>query len=287
MNYPVGFVVSKYEGVYKQLILTQRQLTVGYYGWRTGAFTTLPSGLRVYPELNAGSVAVQHLFSILYKDASWRNALYGSGNFIDLHTDMFGDPWQRAAQIEPLLPAGLTQPPLELPFPRGEAWNLTGGPHAAWGIGSAQGGLDFAPSRPARGCTASDSWATAAAAGVVTRSGNGIVVLDLDGDGYEQTGWSLMYLHIASQNRAPAGARLNVDDPIGHPSCEGGVSTGTHIHLARKYNGEWIAADGPLPFVLSGWVAFAGEKNYQGGLIKGNEIITAQPSGARGSQITR
>jgi hypothetical protein len=96
-----------------------------------------------------------------------------------------------------------------------------------------------------------------------------------------------MYLHVGTDGRTPSGTLLNADDPIGHPSCEGGVSTGTHIHLARKYNGEWIASDGPLPFVLSGWVAFAGEKNYQGGLIKDGEIITAQPGGSRGSQITR
>jgi LasA protease len=286
-SYPMGFVVATYEGLYKQLILTQRQLTIGYYGWRTGSFTQLPLGIRVHPELNAGSVAVQHLFSVLYKEDNWRQALYGPDSFIRLHTEMFGDPWSRAAQVEPLLPSGLQQPALNLPFRPGEPWNLTGGPHAAWGIGSAQGGLDFAPSRPVRGCTDSDAWAVASAPGVVTRSGRGVVVLDLDGDGKEQTGWSLLYLHIGTNGRAPSGARLNADDPIGHPSCEGGVSTGTHIHLARKYNGEWIAASGPLPFILSDWVAFAGEKNYQGGLIKGSEVVTAQPGGSRGSQLTR
>ena len=44
---------------------------------------------------------------------------------------------------------------------------------------------------------------------------------------------------------------VETDDRIGHASCEGGVSTGTHLHFARKYNGEWVLADGPLPFVLS------------------------------------
>jgi LasA protease len=133
------------KAVYKQLILTQRQLTIGYYGWRTGSFTQLPLGIPVHPELNAGSVAVQHLFGVLYKEDNWRQALYGPNNFIQLHIEMFGDPWARAAQVEPLLPAGSAQPALELPFRPGEPWNLTGGPHASWGIGSAQGGLDFAP----------------------------------------------------------------------------------------------------------------------------------------------
>ncbi|RLT53418.1 MAG: hypothetical protein DWI67_03800 [Chloroflexi bacterium] len=39
------------------------------------------------------------------------------------------------------------------------------------------------------------------------------------------------------------------------------------MHLARKYNGEWIAADGPLPFELGGWRAVTGAKKYQGQLL--------------------
>jgi hypothetical protein len=70
-----------------------------------------------------------------------------------------------------------------------------------------------------------------------------------------------------------------MSDRIGHASCEGGISTGTHLHIARKYNGEWIAADGPIPFVLSGWTAFAGEKPYVGKLIKGDKIIPADVYG--------
>ena len=38
---------------------------------------------------------------------------------------------------------------------------------------------------------------------------------------------------------------------------EGGHVTGTHVHIARKYNGEWIPADG-LAFNLEGWVAHDG-----------------------------
>jgi LasA protease len=78
-----------------------------------------------------------------------------------------------------------------------------------------------------------------------------------------------------------------LNDRIGHPSCEGGTSTGTHFHIARKYSGEWIAADGPLPFVLGGWQAYAGVKNYQGGLIKNDQEIVASPVGPRSSIIMR
>jgi hypothetical protein len=98
--------------------------------------------------------------------------------------------------------------------------------------------------------------------------------LDLDGDGHEGTGWSLFHLHIDDDGMVPVGSVVAAGDPLGHPSCEGGRATGTHVHIARKYNGEWIIADGPIPFVLSGWTVVAGEKPYQGKMVKeGREIV--------------
>jgi len=81
-----------------------------------------------------------------------------------------------------------------------------------------------------------------------------VAVLDLDGDGNERTGWVILYLHLASQDMIRQGVMVKIGDPIGHPSCEGGKATGTHVHIARKYNGEWIPADGALPFTSTvGW----------------------------------
>jgi hypothetical protein len=68
---------------------------------------------------------------------------------------------------------------------------------------------------------------------------------------------------------------LEAGDPIGHPSCEGGKSTGTHIHIARKYNGEWMLAEGPLAFNLEGWVAYNGGAPYFGTMTRFGETITA------------
>ena len=85
-------------------------------------------------------------------------------------------------------------------------------------------------------------------AGVNARSGTGIVVVDLDGDGDERTGWNIFYLHVATDRSVEAGSLVNAGDSIGHPSCEGKSvqANGTHIHIARKYNGEWVPADGTL-----------------------------------------
>jgi hypothetical protein len=112
----------------------------------------------------------------------------------------------------------------------------------------------------------------AAAAGVVVRADDSMVVLDLDGDGQETTGWVLTHLHIDDDGMVPVGTRLEAGDPLGHPSCEGGRATGTHVHIARKYNGEWIPADGLLPglapFTLGGWVAARGAEPYQGRMMR-------------------
>ena len=85
-----------------------------------------------------------------------------------------------------------------------------------------------------------------------------------------------------------AGDEVNTGDRLGHPSCEGGISTGTHVHMARKYNGEWMTADGPTPFVLSGWAVHNGAAIYKGSLTKPGEIlVTASSYSAPGSQLSR
>jgi LasA protease len=176
---------------------------------------------------------------------------------------------------------------LELPFLPGERWALTGGPHITWNTGTPRGAIDFAPVTGEPRCAVSRAWVTASASGVVTRSERSVVVIDLDGDGLEQTGWALVYLHMAESERVPAGVWVDLDDPIGHPSCEGGTSTGTHVHLARKFNGEWLPASGMVPFILSGWEVQAGERAYEGYLVKGDQVVSARPEGSSSSSIYR
>ena len=200
---------------------------------------------------------------------------------------MFGDPWARAATVEPLFPSGIVQPELILPFTRNWKWSYTGGPHGAWEHDGAYAAIDFAPGSTEPGCVKSTAWVLAASSGLVVRSGGGIVVLDLDGDGREQTGWVLLYLHVSSEQRVPVGQWVDLGDPLGHPSCEGGMSTGTHLHIARKYNGEWIPADGPLPFNLGGWVAHAGAAAYKGTLTRGDQTVEACTCSSAASHLVR
>jgi hypothetical protein len=110
-------------------------------------------------------------------------------------------------------------------------------------------------------------------------------VLDLDGDSDERTGWVIFYLHVATEGRATVGAVLKAGDPIGHPSCEGGKATGTHVHIARKYNGEWISAEGSLAFDLEGWMAHNGAQPYLGSLTRYSRTVTACECSDRNSQV--
>lgn len=274
-SYPMGQIDQQIPGLYRQLTWLANELGNGYYGWRAGKLTDLRfedgATVRLAPDLNAGTVALQYFFSLDQTLSGWV-AEWESERFLDIYTRFFGDPW---AFDYPLFEPGVEQPPLILPFIEGHIWSFTGGPHGAWERESAWAALDFAPAASVTGCYVSEDWAVASAPGIVVRSEHGTVVLDLDGDGREHSGWALLYLHLAEDQRVEEGELVAAGDLLGHPSCEGGIATGTHIHLARKYNGEWILADGPIPFNLDGWVAQAGSKPYQGVLVRGDEQVLA------------
>jgi murein DD-endopeptidase MepM/ murein hydrolase activator NlpD len=290
-DYPLGLMGLQNRGLYTQLVWAVNNLSIGYYGWREGYLTEIEfsDGVtgRLAPDLNAGTVALQYYFARLFDTQGWVSALDSKQGFPALYEQMFGNPWLRAPRFEPLYPPELTQPPMILPFLINQMWSYTGGPHGAWEHDGSQAALDFAPASLVSGCVKSDAWVVAAAAGLVVRSGNGVVVIDLDGDGYEQTGWVLLYLHLTSEGKAPVGKMVETGDILGHPSCEGGKATGTHIHMARKYNGEWIPADGPVPFNLNGWVAHAGTKPYLGTLTRDDDVVSASVYGSFESRIRR
>lgn len=286
LKYPLGNKAPEAQGLYRQLTWLANELGTGYYGWRAGTLTELvfpdSSIVRLAPGVNAGTVGLQYYFSLRGSGRSWAEAVSPVG-FIETYHRLFGDPFD---YTYPLFETGVQQPDLILPFFEGRIWALTGGPHGAWERESAWAALDLAPSSVLPGCVKSEEWVLAAAPGVVARTGVGVVVLDLDGDGEEQTGWNLLYLHV-SNKQVKEGDFMETGDLIGRPSCEGGIATGSHLHFARKYNGEWVLADGPLPFNLSGWVAQAGLKQYQGALIKGDEVVLACSCANQQTNISR
>lgn len=286
--YPMAWIDANRQGLYRQLAWAANTLNRGYYQWRGGrtAAWVLADGsvVPIAPTINPGTAAIQYFFAQYHPRAAWEKAVSESG-FFATYQALFGYPFDYA--LEPLLPADLFQPPLQLPFEEGETWRFTGGPHGGWGDGSAWAALDFAPPGDALGCVPSEAWVVAVADGLVVRAANGVVVLDLDGDGLEQTGWTVLYLHIEGRDRIPAGTFVKAGERLGHPSCEGGVSSGTHVHLARRYNGEWIPAAQGIPFVLDGWLPLESEQEYDGYLVRDGQRIEAYAGIAPNNGIRR
>ncbi|NDJ77858.1 MAG: peptidoglycan DD-metalloendopeptidase family protein [Chloroflexi bacterium] len=271
-RYPFGLVDDGLQGLEDQTIAMANALNQGYYAWKyRGDIPVQPmvlsDGTRLVLDatLNPGTIGVQYALGIYNTYERWQTDVSATG-FYQTYVSLFGNPF--AYTIDPLVPRDLQQPDLTLPFAPGEIWRYSGGPHGGYNTGSAWAAIDFAPPDlpddypVTSSCYLSPYAVIASAPGVVVRSADGQVVLDLDGDGNEHTGWTLLYMHVDQQNRVQVGDQLQTGDRIGQPSCEGGFSNGTHLHFARRYNGEWIPAEctdcapdvTAPPFVLSGWV---------------------------------
>ncbi len=277
-------------GLYRQLAWTANQLNWGFYSWKYygNQFITFPTGERITlgAALNAGTVGLRYLVSRFSAVNNWEADVRG---LLATYQRLFALP--ELSTTDYTTEVSAEQPVFELPFRAGDIWFYTGGHHGGWGRGSAWGAIGFAPPDDRQpgspSCYVSQFPITAVADGIIARSGDGTVILDLDGDGDETTGWTILYLHIATDGRIPAGSSVGTGDPIGFASCEGGVSNATHMHIARRYNGEWIpnTCDDclqprmPFPaFVMSGWSFYGlADQEYQGyATLDGNLIVAEQ-----------
>lgn len=175
----------------------------GYYLWRANAISTVvlnDSTLApLDPTMDAGTAAVQYFFSDLDDHATWELNRAPTGMLLTYYV-FFGNPFDYA--IEPVVPASLQQPAMTLPFEEGQTWYFTGGPHGGWDKGLHGPRLiSFQPGDHGS-CLASPFWIISMAGGLVLRASNGALIQDLDNDGYEQTGWTILYMHIAADQRA-------------------------------------------------------------------------------------
>lgn len=289
-TYPLGAPASPFgfdrNGLYRQLAWAADQLNLGYYRRKYARLTAIEfseqgTALRLADTLNPGTAAVQYMLSQYSTYEAWQREVGQSGLYAT-YLALFGDPFADA--VDTLTPLGLEQPALTLPFAAGKEWFYTGGPHGGWGSGSAWAAVDFAPpddpATVSSACYVSENFVTAVAPGVIARAGEGSVILDLDGDGDEATGWTILYLHIDELDRVVPGSIVGLGDLIGRPSCDGGFSNATHLHIARRYNGEWIPADcSTCPperatpnFTMSDWTVYGyTNQEYQGYMTKAGD----------------
>ena len=218
-DYPFGVVDLDEKGLLRQLKWAVNHLSIGYYGWREGRLNEIQfkdgATARLEPDLNAGTVALLYYFAQFHNSQDWLHVVNPEVGFPAVYEQMFGNPWMRANSVEPLFPPGIRQPHMELPFMFNQMWSYTGGPHGAWEKDGSWAAIDFSPARTESGCVESTAYVTASAAGLVVRSDNGVVVVDLDGDGFEQTGWAVVYLHIETKDRVAKGKWVETGDLIG------------------------------------------------------------------------
>ncbi len=267
-----------------ELAWTADKLNYGYYQWKNNRINQWilndDTVVAVNPEINAATAALQYFFSQIYGKDDWLYAVSEFG---------FNMTYRKLFDITEInyrqdaLPASF--PELTFPFPSGETWNFTSGPHYGWSNGTPWSAVDFIPPKVI-GCESSDAWVVAAADGIIIYSDRGVVLQDLDGDGDPATGWLLVYLHIATRDRIANGQTVVTGDHLGHPSCEGGVSNGTHIHFARRYNGEWIPIDSETPLIMSGWTVVSTGSVYDGFLVKGDQSVEAWYFRTEASEIS-
>jgi len=123
-----------------------------------------------------------------------------------------------------------------LPYPVGETWYI-GGAHANDGGTGVHSSLDLSTGGFGWGADLSNIWVTAAAPGTVKVHSSCFMEIIHDG------GWSTTYYHMSDLQFA-TGASINRDAAIGHYAsnynqavCNGGSSTGPHLHFSLKKNG--------------------------------------------------
>ena len=99
------------------------------------------------------------------------------------------------------------------------------------------------------------------------------MVLDLDGDGNEHTGWTLVYLHMDDFERIEAGTVVQAGESSAIRRARAASATARTCTSCRRYNGEWIpvecedCAPGVIvpPFVLGEWTVHGfTSQEYQG-----------------------
>ena len=146
-TYPLGKADGVRLKLFRQLSWAADQVNSGYYGWkgREQAMIVLKDGSRakINPTLNAGTIGVQYMLAQVTPPEKFAGVVSKDGDFTQTYRRLFGDPFSR--NQDPTLPPGLRQPDLKLPWPAGEQWFISGGPHGGWGSGSAWSALDFIP----------------------------------------------------------------------------------------------------------------------------------------------
>jgi LasA protease len=240
------------------------------------------SGLAVAPEVNAGTYAVLAFLAHTETADSLPDAL---APFAATWERLFpgNDPLDESNQV--YVPGSVmaqdVPPPslLELPFARGEAWRFNGVHHNLGYAGSDASSIDFTNAWvswicPGEESDCMDGYAPYDLSPYPIRAAHSGWITTIAGSqwgitapcqatvytNYNKTGWATRYYHLenvqATPGAAPAPIAQNailgyMADTKKEAMCNGGGSTGHHVHFSLMYNGAFVPINGTA---LSGWV---------------------------------
>ncbi|ESP92850.1 MULTISPECIES: M23 family metallopeptidase [Pseudoalteromonas] len=147
---------------------------------------------------------------------------------------------------------------MNLPWPSGYAW-YSGGAHSNTGSGYPYSSLDF--NNGSGGWGSNTPWVQAAHGGKVTRySACNIRVT-------HSSGYSTQYYHMDNLQYS-TGDYISAGDWLGRYAnnrnmalCQGGQSSGPHVHFSLLYNGRFISLHNAY---ISGYRIDVGNYNYDG-----------------------
>jgi LasA protease len=190
-----------------------------------------------------------------------------SSGFYQTYQILFPDDNPTSTQNHIYIPGELdadAAPPnfLQLPYLRGKSWRFNGVHNfAAGSFGSPftdASSIDISPGWPSWNTDTSDMWVVAAASGTPTKISNCYFEIN------HADGWETDYYHL--ENIQNFSGWINQNDKIGviantlaEATCNGGSSTGPHVHFSLKRNGAFVAINGSS---LSGWDVHSGRWNY-------------------------
>jgi len=245
-NTPFG-VLSDKTGFAEQTEDVSTKLATAFY---TETGTGLP---------NPAGIAIEKFLSQYNLDAGQFATVFGQ-LFPDI--SLADEPVQVQA-VNP--PTGL----LQLPYPVGESW-VHGGTHTTSGScgPSAYPGcvpystfssMDFYATYQGWGSDTSGDFVSAAHGGtIVVHSSCSLEVIS-------PSGWSTSYYHL-DNIQVTSGQTVSINTPVANyadnlqqATCQGGYSSGPHVHFSLKKNGQHRPLDGVS---LSGYPVHAGRWDY-------------------------
>ncbi len=291
----IGLCPGDGKWFFTQLILMARRLNDGYFSWHptqeesTGAYPMLTfadgSRLPVPAGANAATFAILYALAQASDPEQWQELVADKpGGFRPTYLNLFEEDPLQVADIH--TQAGPYPGTIQFPWPNGQSWCYSRGPH--------DNALDFAPGGGI-GCLESkcfNNWIVAADSGTVVDTSHLWIKID-HGDG-----WMTGYFHTPGQDKIAYGAKPCRGEQIGHPGCcgddgctycmpcgdpcPGCCASGTHTHFALYKDG---AAETWVGKTISGWTVLpngclekSGETKCPNSLCPGGSWITSDTS---------